>query len=150
MSTNPEYILAGVLMKQHLAERDTSGAFSLFENRSTGASRTPIHVHAHDDETLYLIEGEMQALIAGQVQRVQAGQAVFLPRGVPHQLSNTSGLPAHYLLICTPSGFEGFLAEGGRRRGPGEEPLPPSLEEIERMKTAAPKFGITLLADWPS
>ena len=150
MLTNPEYILAGVLMKQHLAGNETAGSFSLFENRSTGGSRTPINVHAHEDETLYLLEGELQAIIGGHVQSVQAGQAVFLPRGVPHQLRNTSGLPAHYLLFCTPSGFEGFLAEGGRLRTPGEEPTPPSPGETERKKTAAPEFGITLLADWPS
>ena len=149
MLHKPEYILAGVSMKQHLAAAETAGAFSLFENRSDGSSRTPIHVHQHDDETLYVLQGEMQAIIAGQAQSVSAGQAVFLPRNVPHQLANSSGSPAHYLLLCTPSGFEGFLAEGGRLKRPGEEPLPPSVQEIERMKAAAPRFGITLLADWP-
>ena len=29
MSTNPEYILAGVLMKQHLAEQETGGVLSV-------------------------------------------------------------------------------------------------------------------------
>jgi hypothetical protein len=36
-----EYILAGVLMKQHLSARDTGGMLSLFENRSSGPSKTP-------------------------------------------------------------------------------------------------------------
>ena len=148
MSPQPEYILAGVLMKQHLAGQETAGALSLFENRSQGPSRTPIHVHDHDDETLYMLEGEMQAIIAGEERSVCAGETIFLPRGVPHQLMNVSGLPTHYLLLCTPSGFEGFLAEGGHLRTAGEEPQAPTAEDAERMKTAAPRFGITLLAGW--
>ena len=148
MPSQPEYILAGVLMKQHLSGKETAGAFSLFENRSEGPSRTPIHVHEHDDETLYMLEGEMQAIIADKEQSIKAGETIFLPRGVPHQLMNVSGLPTHYLLFCTPSGFEGFLAEGGHLRAVGEEPQAPTAEDVERMKAAAPRFGITLLAGW--
>jgi len=90
----------------------------------------------------------MRAIIAGKEQSVSAGETVFLPRGVPHQLMNVSGHPTHYLLLCTPSGFEGFLAEGGHLRAPGEEVQAPSPGDIERMKAAAPRFGITLLAGW--
>ena len=148
MSSQPEYVLAGVLMKQHLAGDQTAGTLSMFENRSTGPSRTPIHVHQHDDETLHMLDGEICAVIAGKEQLVRAGETIFLPRGIPHQLMNVSGRPTHYLLLCTPSGFEGFLAEGGRLRSASEEVQAPSPEDIERMKSAAPRFGITLLAGW--
>lgn len=144
----PEFILAGVLMKQILGGTDTNRTFSLFENRSEGVSQTPIHVHADDDETIYVMEGEMRAIIAGKPVTVKAGHAAFLPRGVPHQLMNVSGAPTHYLLICTPSGFEGFLAEGGHERAADEEVKPPTAEDISRLKSAAPKYGITLLPAW--
>ena len=78
-----------------------------------------------------------------------AGESIFLPRGIPHQLMNESGAPAHYLLLCTPAGFEVFLEEGGHALARGEILRHPSTEDIERMKTAAPRFGITLLVDWP-
>lgn len=149
MPPQPEYILAGVLMKQHLAAEQTAGAFSLFENRSSGMSRTPIHVHENDDETLYVLEGELYVLLAGSGQALRAGQTVFLPRGIPHQLENVSGLPAHYLLLCTPSGFERFLAAGGHLRSSEGEPQPPTREDLDRLRTAAPQFGITLLDKWP-
>src|SRR5271157_5873093 len=142
MEQKPEFILGGVLMKQQLSGKDTGESFSLFENRSNGPSKTPIHVHANDDETLYLLEGEMKAIIAGKEQSIKAGESIFMPRGIPHQLMNVSGAPAHYLLICTPSGFEGFIAEGGHLRAPGEEVVPPSAADVERVKEAAPRFGI--------
>ena len=148
MAEQKEFVLAGVVMKQQLSGEETNGTFSLFENRSGGESKTPIHVHADDDETLFIIEGQMQALIAGKEQTIQAGESIFLPRGIPHQLMNTSGSPAHYMLLCTPSGFEGFLAEGGHVKASDEVIGPPTPADIERLKAAAPKFGITLLPGW--
>ncbi len=148
MNNHPEFTLAGVLMKQHLASTQTGGSFSLFENRSRGPSRTPIHVHAWDDETLYIMEGELRAIVAGEEQTIKAGESIFLPRGIPHQLMNDGVSPAHYLLLCTPGGFEGFLADGGHALAPGEIPCPPSTVDLERLQAAAPRYGITLLSSW--
>jgi mannose-6-phosphate isomerase-like protein (cupin superfamily) len=150
MSSHPEFVLAGVRMKRHLSSEQTNNSFCMFENRSNGPSRTPIHIHAHEDETLFILEGEMSAIISGEENSVRAGESIFLPRGVAHQLANDRGEPAHYLLLCTPGAFEGFVAEGGHALVPGELIHPPSSEDVERMKAAAPRFGITLLADWPA
>jgi mannose-6-phosphate isomerase-like protein (cupin superfamily) len=68
-------------------------------------SGTPVHVHAKDDETIYVREGEMQAVIAGVVKTAYAGEVIFLPRGVPHQLRNTSERASRYAILCVPSGF---------------------------------------------
>jgi len=146
---NTEFIFVGVLMKRLLSGVETGGQFCLFENASEGASQTPIHRHDNDDETIYMIEGEMQAIIAGETRVVKAGETVFLPRGIAHQLMNVSGQPTRYLLLCTPPGFEDFVAVAGRVRGPDEMPGRPGPEDIARLKEAAPRFGITLLPDWP-
>lgn len=145
-----EFVLAGIVMKRLLSGEQTAGQFCLLENRSDGNTRTPIHVHARDDETLYIIEGELTAVIDGEPRRLTAGESVFLPRGIPHQLVNVSGNPGRYILIGTPALFERFLAEAGREFQPGEVAGPPTPAEIARLREAAPKFGIMLLADWPA
>lgn len=145
-----EFVLAGIVMKRLLSGAQTAGQFCLFENRSGGNTRTPIHVHAKDDETLYIIEGELTALIDGRSTRLRAGESVFLQRGVPHQLVNTSGNPCRYILIGTPALFDRFVEEGGHELQPEETVGPPTPEEIARLRKASPKFGITLLADWPA
>ena len=145
-----EFVLAGVVMKCLLSGEQTAGQFCLLENKSGGNTRTPIHVHANDDETVYIIEGEMTAVINGKPRRVTTGESAFLPRGVPHQLVNTSGNPSRYILIGTPALFERFLEEGGHELQPNEVVGPPTPEEIERLHEASPRFGITLLPDWPS
>lgn len=145
-----EFVLAGVVMKRLLSGDRTAGQFCLFENRSDGDTRTPIHVHANDDETLYIVEGALTALIDGKPRRVISGESIFLPRGVPHQLVNTSGDPCKYVLIGTPALFDRFVEEGGHERRPDEVVGPPTPEEVARLREASPRFGITLLRDWPS
>lgn len=145
-----EFVLAGIVMKRLLSGEQTAGQFCLFENRSDGHTHTPIHVHAGDDETLYIIEGELTALIDGEGCRLAAGESIFLPRGVPHQLVNMSGRPARYILIGTPALFDRFVEEAGRERRPDEAVAPPSADDIARLRAASPRFGITLLPGWPA
>ncbi len=147
-SSQPEFILAGVVMKRLLSGAETDGGFCLFDNKSEGLSRTPVHVHAREDETIFVIEGEMQAIVDAETRTLRAGEAIFLPRGIPHQLMNPSGRPTRYIVLCVPSGFEGFVAEGGHARAPGEQAAPPGDADIARMREAAPRFGITLLPGW--
>jgi hypothetical protein len=52
------------------------------------------------------------------------------------------------MLLCTPSGFEGFLADGGHLKAPDEKVGPPTPADVERMKAAAPGYGITFLPGW--
>ncbi|WP_037470849.1 cupin domain-containing protein [Sinorhizobium fredii] len=144
------FVLAGVTMKRLLSGKQTNGQFCLFENSSGGNTTTPIHVHAEDDETIYVIEGELTAVVAGEPRQLTAGQSIFLQRGVPHQLMNVSGGSARYILIDTPAIFDEFLEEAGHELRQGEAIVPATPEEVDRLKTASRKFGITLLPDWPT
>jgi mannose-6-phosphate isomerase-like protein (cupin superfamily) len=145
-----EFVLAGVVMKRLVSGEQTEGSFCLFENRSSGQTRTPIHVHADDDETVYVVEGQVTAIVDGEARTLSPGESIFLRRGIPHQLMNPHDQPARYVLIGTPSVFERFLAEAGRELRKGEVVGPPTAADIERLKAAAPRFGITLLQDWPA
>jgi mannose-6-phosphate isomerase-like protein (cupin superfamily) len=71
-----EFVLAGVLMKRLLSGRQTNGQFCLFEKISGGNTKTSIHVHAEDDETIYLIEGELTAVVNGEAHPLTAGQCI--------------------------------------------------------------------------
>ena len=150
MSGSNEFVLVGIVMKRLLSGEQTLGQFCLFENRSGGNTRTPIHVHAEDDETIHILEGELTAVIDGRPRRLTAGESIFMPRGIPHQLVNVSGTPARYILIGTPALFDRFLEAAGHELQPDEIAGPPTPEEIERLREAAPRFGITLLPDWPT
>jgi quercetin dioxygenase-like cupin family protein len=145
-----EFVLAGVVMKRLVSGEQTEGSFCLFENRSDGQTTTPIHVHADDDEPVYIIEGQLTAIVDGEARTLSPGESFFLKRGIPHQLMNAGNQPARYILIGTPDVFEQFLAEAGRELRKGEVVGPPTPADIARLTTAALKFGITLMRDWPA
>lgn len=143
-----EFVLAGTVMKRLASGEQTQGSLCLLENRTDGHSKTPIHVHADDDETVYVLEGQLIAIVDGEVRTISAGESISLKRGVPHQLMSSQ--PSRYILVCTPSLFEQFVSEAGRELRAGDVAGPPSPADIERLKAAAPRFGITLLPDWPA
>jgi Cupin domain len=145
-----EFVLAGVVMRRLVSGGQTDGLLCLFENKSDGQTKTPIHVHADDDETVYVVEGRLTAVMDGEARTLSPGESMFLRRGIPHQLMNLGNQSVRYILIGTPSVFERFLAEGGRELPKGEASGPPTPADIERLKAAAPRFGITLLDDWPA
>ncbi|WP_315975747.1 cupin domain-containing protein [Phyllobacterium sp. A18/5-2] len=48
---------------------------------SGGNTKTPIHVHTEDDEAIYLIEGELTAVVNGDAHPLTAGQSIFFSAG---------------------------------------------------------------------
>ena len=56
-----------------------------------GRESTELHVHYHEEECLFVLEGEAQATIGKNVYTVRAGDFVgFRAGGEPHKLENTS------------------------------------------------------------
>jgi hypothetical protein len=97
------------------------------EERAVRGYATPPHVHGREDETLFIIEGEVAYTVDGSSGVATAGDAVFLPRGLPHHFRVVSD-EAHFLLIITPGGFEEFFRQvsppASAARLPGAEDHP--------------------------
>jgi mannose-6-phosphate isomerase-like protein (cupin superfamily) len=86
--------------------------FSLVEHPI--APRTlaaPMHVHEHEDEYSYVLEGEVGVQIGDEVRYATAGDLVVKPRGIPHAFWNRTDAPARLLEIISPGGFERYFAE---------------------------------------
>lgn len=74
------------------------------------APGTPPHIHANEDEFLYVIEGEVTVQIEDDVYRVTEGAMVVKPRGQLHAFWNGSDAPARVLLTVSGDGnFEAFF-----------------------------------------
>src|SRR4051794_1386735 len=138
----PAYFFAGSLMKVHLTGAQTGGAFCLLEAISPPGHITPRHVHQHEDEAFFVLEGEIDVIVGDRTMTVRAGQSAFAPRGVPHQLQNKSGRPARGIVVTTSSGFAEFVAAAGI---PAHEGPPPAPTPEQLMQTAE-RFGISLAA----
>jgi mannose-6-phosphate isomerase-like protein (cupin superfamily) len=90
------------------SSRSTGGALSVFET-SVGTG-PPLHVHDHEDESLYVLTGELSVRCGDATFNAPAGSFVFLPRGRAHRFSSTGG-PVRLLLIAVPGGIEAYFRE---------------------------------------
>lgn len=96
----------GILTMKATAE-ETGGAFLLFEDFLAQGKTTPLHVHANEDEALYVLEGEALVHIDGEDHVLGARGIAFAPRGIPHAFLVTSPT-ARLLTLLTPGTAEDF------------------------------------------
>lgn len=96
----------------------------------------PLHVHRDEDEAYFMLDGRMIVRCGDHELESEPGTYVFLPRGVAHGIRVTGDVPARFLMIVAPGGFEAFFCDQGTPpAGPGlpTDPPPPELELIGRM-----------------
>jgi quercetin dioxygenase-like cupin family protein len=99
----------------------TNDALTALENVIPPGQGPPLHTHANEDESWYVIEGELRFKLAGDVRRAPAGSFVFVPRGTPHCFQNVSDAPARILVMFTPAGMEHFFDRFAALRTPDPE-----------------------------
>ncbi len=124
---------------------DTSGgALALLDERGRCGHMPPLHVHRRDDETFYVLEGELTLFVAGGEIELGPGEAALAPRDIPHTYRVESE-EAHWLVITTPAGFDAFVREVADP-APAEE-LPPAGRPFDPavLRQAAAKVGIEIL-----
>jgi quercetin dioxygenase-like cupin family protein len=87
-------------------EKETGGAFILFEAVMARGKVTPLHTHPCD-ETMVVLEGELLVHVQGEEFVVSRLGVLVAPRGVPHAFMVTSET-ARMLVLETPGGSEAF------------------------------------------
>jgi quercetin dioxygenase-like cupin family protein len=123
--------------------QDTNGQLALLEQRCSPAGDTPPHIHTHEDEAFYVLEGRLRATIGDDSVVADPGECVFLPRGVPHAL-HAETPEVRGLVLITPAGFERFFVSVGQ---PAEAAgLPePAAPDVAAVASAAAKHGVRIL-----
>jgi mannose-6-phosphate isomerase-like protein (cupin superfamily) len=91
----------------------TGGAFSIVEHPVDPRGMVPPHVHKHEDELSFVLEGRIGARIGDEELVVGPGAYVVKPRGILHTFFNPTDEPARILEIISPAGFEAYFAELG-------------------------------------
>ena len=92
-----------------LSGEDTGGAYCLLDLRVAPGKGVPRHTHTREDEALFVLSGELEATVGDAIFTLRPGETLIAPRNIPHQLRNSGNVANHYLIMFSPSGFEGFL-----------------------------------------
>lgn len=133
----------GILVTVRVKSSDTNGAYSVFEDLVLpGAGPVP-HVHVNEDETMYLLEGELRAWLDGQQYDLKVGDFVHMPRGVEHYFKNISTKPTRMLLSYTPGGFEKWFLDIGKPFDPEAKNPPETTQaDVHAAIVEAKKYGV--------
>ena len=72
---------------------DTNGKYAMWEALVPPGGGPPPHVHSREEESFYILEGEITFTIDGKPLVATAGMFANMPVGVPHSFKNESGKP---------------------------------------------------------
>jgi quercetin dioxygenase-like cupin family protein len=130
------------------AEQTDGRLFQLLcSDRRGGAP--PLHVHRNEDETFFVISGEVSFFVGEERIEATAGDFVFAPRDVPHSFLVRSE-EAEYLTSFAPAGAERFFAEVAPPVIPGESPPSPTQPDPDEFARIAAKYGIEIVGPPPA
>jgi quercetin dioxygenase-like cupin family protein len=138
----------GILTMKATAE-ETDGAFMLFEDHMPQGKTTPLHAHEGEDETLYVLEGEIVVHVDGQNHRLGPRGIAVAPRGVPHAFLVTSPT-ARVLCLQTPGSAEAFYRGASEPVDADADADPSGSVDFDRVRQSAERTGgIQLLGPPP-
>lgn len=63
----------------------------------------PPHIHADQDEYIYMLDGQFDLLLDGEHKQARNGDLVRMPRQIPHGIFNNSGSVVTCLFWVTPA-----------------------------------------------
>jgi quercetin dioxygenase-like cupin family protein len=91
--------VVGVLRDQStfkVLSEETGGAYAILEQKIPAGHGPPLHVHRHETEIFYVLDGRFEITIGGQKLSAAAGAIVVGPRNIPHTFSQyrIAGCPA--------------------------------------------------------
>jgi quercetin dioxygenase-like cupin family protein len=123
----------------------TGGGYAVVETVGAPGDMPPLHVHHHDDEGFYVLDGALRLHVGGdQVIHAGPGQLVLAPRGVPHVYVVESDRPARWLAISN-GGFDRFVEEVAVPAGQPELPTAPEIPDPDELLAIAARHGIEIL-----
>jgi quercetin dioxygenase-like cupin family protein len=126
------------------AGAETDNAFSQIETDDPRGTGPPLHMHHNEDETFYVLEGEVTILVGDERTDLSAGDYLFGPREIPHAYVVRSER-ARMLVTASPAGVEQvFVSKGVPVTGP-EPPTDAVMPPMDEMVRLFADYGCEIL-----
>jgi quercetin dioxygenase-like cupin family protein len=127
----------------------TGNAFSQIEVEGPRGDATPRHLHHNEDETFYVLEGDVTLFVGDERLDLHPGDFCFAPRGIAHAYVVRSER-ARMLTTISPAGVEQVFVDCGV---PVEGDTPPSdmaLPPMDEMARLFAGYGCDIVGPPPS
>jgi len=132
-----------------VAGAETDNAFSQIEVDDPRGGGTPLHVHHNEDETFYILEGELTFLVGDERIDVAAGDFLFAPREIPHAYVVRSER-ARILSTFIPAGIEQLFVSLGTPVAGAEPPTDMVMPPLPEMARVFAAYGCEILGPPPT
>jgi mannose-6-phosphate isomerase-like protein (cupin superfamily) len=107
----------------------------------------PPHVHRHEDEVFYIIDGNFEFLVGEKTMPAPPGTLVFGARSVMHQFRCKGPGKGAFIVWAQPARFEKFVAEFGTPAAGIVDPPPVTQGEIDKLMRLCSEYGIEIRPD---
>jgi mannose-6-phosphate isomerase-like protein (cupin superfamily) len=119
---------------------DTTGdVYTCMRGHTPPGVGPPLHVHALEDETFYVLRGTYEMQFADKMVTVEPGTCLHMPRHIPHTFVNVGDEPGELLEVMTPGGLDRYF-QAIEHLGAVADDLP-ARNEIGR------RYGLAFFAD---
>jgi quercetin dioxygenase-like cupin family protein len=143
VATGPAYWGPGDHYTFLVTGEESGGAYFVMEALVPPGGGPPPHIHTREDETFYLVEGQIEFLLGEETIGAGAGDFVNVPRGTVHRFLNTGSETARMILTFTPAGIERWFEETLEPAPNGAQDAPDNVAEVSaRYVATAPRYGI--------
>lgn len=124
---------------------ETDGRYAIWHATVHPGGGPPPHVHSREEEAFYVLKGELTFFANGESFVGGPGTFVNLPVGGEHRFRNETNDPVEVLILVAPAGLEEmFRRTGVEVDGGNLEPPTVTPEEVERIKSIAPEYGVEI------
>ncbi|MDJ0702191.1 MAG: cupin domain-containing protein [Leptolyngbyaceae cyanobacterium MO_188.B28] len=127
--------IVGKVMSQQ-----TNGQYAVVVSTTPADGGPPLHVHQHEDELFYVLEGVYEFRFGDETIVANRGDLVHLPRLIPHSFRNVGAEPGVMINTITPGGFEHFFVEIDQL--PKDQPL-----DRQQVVDIAAGYGLQFLTN---
>lgn len=120
---------------------DTGGVCAVLEMRHPPETGPPLHVHEHEEEGFYILEGRYRFTLFNpdkQTREVGAGDFVMAARGVAHSFRSLGPETGKMLVYFTPAGAEAYF-EASSLIPPDDPDRKARCQDLDR------RFGMTII-----
>ena len=146
--TGTTYLGPGDLYRFLITGAETGGAYFAMEAIVPPGGGPPPHIHRHEDETFYIVEGECGLLLTEEWITAGVGDFVNVPRGTVHRFQNQGTEAMRMVLTFTPAGIEKFFEETLERTLDPTANIHDNVDAVAtRYAAAAPRYGMEFLTE---
>jgi quercetin dioxygenase-like cupin family protein len=126
--------------------QETNGQFSVIEILAPEGLEPPRHVHYREDESFYVLEGDITYYVGEETYEASPGTFVFLPRGVPHSFTFETET-IRMLTILAPAGIEAHFRDPRFGEPARELTLPPPAAppDIAAFAEDLARYGVEIV-----